>query len=212
VSGPGGKRIRVLVVEDHFVARFGLKGLIDDQPDMTVVAEAATGPQAVKLHAQHRPDVVLMDLRLPELDGIGATAAICRDDQAAKVLMFSTYDREEEVARALEAGAKGYILKEADGRELLSAIRVVFEGGRYLRPGLAQRLAENAQRERLNAREMQILHLMWKGLSNREIADELKLTHGTVRIYVSHVFEKLGVGKRTEAVAVALERGLIRDS
>lgn len=205
-------RIRVLIVEDHFIARFGLKGLINDQKDMVVAAEAANGAEAFTKYKESRPDVVLMDLRLPELDGIQATAAICREDPEARVLIFSTYDREDEVARALSAGARGYILKEADGRELLEAVRVVRAGGKYLRPGLAQRLAENAQRERLNARELQILQLMWRGLSNREIADELSLTHGTVRIYVSHVFEKLGVKKRTEAVAVGIERGLIREA
>lgn len=204
-------RLRILIVEDHFIARFGLKGLLGDQPDMVVVGEAVSGVEAFNLFRKLRPDLVLMDLRIPELDGIQTTAAMMREDPAAKVLIVSTYDREEEVARALDAGARGYVLKDADGRELLSAIRAVAAGGRYMHPSLEQRVAQVAQREKLNVREIQILQLMWKGLSNRDIAATLGLTAGTVRIYASHIFSKLGVKKRTEAVSVAVARGLIRE-
>jgi two-component system NarL family response regulator len=204
------KKIRVLVADDHFVARFGLKGLLGDQPDLEVVGEAKSGAEAVTLARQSRPDVVLMDLRMPGLDGVQATAAILREDPKARVLIVSSYDTEADVLRVNEAGAAGYIMKEAEPEELLRAIRAVAAGGRYLPPNIQARLEEGAEHGKLNARDLRILQHIGEGLSNKEIAEKMSLTAGTVRIYVSNILARLGVANRAEAVSLAIRRGLIR--
>lgn len=202
--------IRVLVVEDHFVARLGIRQLVQDASDMCVVAEATSGAEAVRLFREHRPDVVLMDLRLPGLDGIQATSAICSETPDARVLFLSTYAREAEVRRALRAGALGYVLKDADSIEILRAIRCVHRGDRHLPPALA-RVLEDGERDALNARELRILELMAEGRSNPEIAAATGLAASTVRVYITAVFQQLGVKNRTEAVAAARARGLVRE-
>jgi DNA-binding NarL/FixJ family response regulator len=182
--------IRVLIVEDHFLARFGLRGLIDDQPDMQVVGEATTCAEAIAEHARLRPDVVLMDVMLPDGDGIATTAQLRRADPEACVLVVTNSDGSDHVRGALAAGASGYLKKDAEGDEFVAAIR--------------------AGDGRLAPREHRVLELVFKGLSNREIAETMSLTPGTVRVYVSALLAKLGVRSRTEAVAVALDRGLLR--
>ncbi len=202
-------KIKILIVEDHFIAREGLKSLIGGQPDMEVVAEARDGTEAVGLYRSARPDVVLMDLRLPHVDGLQATTALLHEDPQACVLIVSSYDTDEDVGRAHEAGARGYILKEAEGPELLRAIRIVNGGERYLPSVMAARL-EGRDEQRLNVREMQVLQCLDKGKTNGEIAELLHLTPGTIRIYVSALLAKLGARNRTEAVSVAVTKGLIK--
>lgn len=203
-------RVRILIADDHFVARHGLKGLLDDQPDLRVVAEARSGAEAVTMFRQHRPDVVLMDLRMPGLDGVQATAAIVREDPGARVLIVSSYDTEADVLRVHEAGATGYVMKESEPEELLAAVRAVAAGDRYLPPHIRARLEQGVEHGRLPARDVKILDLISQGLSNREIAEKLSLTPGTVRIYVSNILARLNVSNRAEAVSLALKRGLIR--
>ncbi len=202
-------KLRVLVVEDHFIARLGISTLVDGEPDMEVVGQAESGRLGVQLYRERAPDVVLMDLRLPELDGAAATAAICREDPRARVLVLSHYEREEDVARALDAGARGYVKKETDGAALLDAIRRVARGERHLPPAIAARLEDRAPRAGLSRRELDILRGVFRGQSNAEIARALDISEGTVRIHVSNVLLKLGVKRRTEAIAVALKKGLL---
>lgn len=202
--------IRVLVVEDHFLARLAVTTLVGDASDMTVVAVAETGKQAIELVAAHAPDVVLMDLRLPELDGVGATAAICAAHPGARVLVLSNYESDEEIAGALAAGARGFLRKDVSGPELLDAIRRVAQGLRYLPANVANKLAERQGQAALTTREVEVLEHVFKGGSNRDIARALDITEGTVRIHVSNILLKLGVKRRTEAVAVALKRGILR--
>ncbi len=206
------RKIRVLVADDHFVARFGLKGLLEDQPDMDVVGEARSGAEAVAAARQNRPDVVLMDLRMPGLDGVQATSAILRDDPSAKVLIISSYDTEVEVLRVHEAGAAGYVMKEAEPDEILTAVRTVAAGGKYLPANIQARLDQGAEHGKLNARDLRILQYIGAGLSNKEIAEKLSLTAGTVRIYVSNILTRLGVSNRAEAVSLGIARGLVRQA
>jgi DNA-binding NarL/FixJ family response regulator len=207
VSTP--KRLRLLLAEDHFLPRFAVLQLIALESDLEVVGEADTGARAVELYRQLRPDVVLMDVRMPEQDGIAATAAIVKEDPAARVLMLSHYDDEEDVGRALEAGARGYLKKDVGATELLAAIRAVAAGGVHVDARAAEAARLRASDRRLSAREREILTLVGKGASNREIGVALGITEGTVRIHVSHIISKLGVTRRTEAVTAALKRGLL---
>ena len=202
-------KIRVLIVEDHLVARMGLKTLVDHAGDMTVVDEARTGQEAVEAYRRSKPDVVLMDLRLPLLDGLAATELIVKGDASAKVLVFSSFDSETDLSRAHAAGARGYVLKTAEGGDLLNAIRDVNTGRRVFPAGLADRLAAGRAAPELNTRERQLLAFVVKGLNNREIGELTGLTRGTVRIYLSRLFAKLQVSNRTEAVAVAFETGQV---
>jgi DNA-binding NarL/FixJ family response regulator len=202
--------IRVLVVDDHFLPRFAVKALLGDEADMQIVGEAQNGWQAVELFKQHRPDVVLMDLRLPEMDGVSAMTAVMREDPEARILVLSHYDSEVDIKRALEAGARGYLRKDTNGEILIEAIRAIASGKRYIPSEIAEKAAEPEARSSLTKRELHILTLIFKGMSNQEIANELEITEGTVRIHVSNILIKLGVKRRTEAVAVALKRGILR--
>lgn len=202
--------LNVLVVEDHHLPRYAITGLLEATGQMKVVAQAESGWQAVSLYRQHRPDVVTMDLRLPELDGISATAAICREYPAARILVLSQYESEDDVARALAAGALGFLRKDVDGATLVQAVRAVAGGQRWLASQLEEQLKECDARSRPTRRELEILQLVFEGLSNQQIADRLGLGLGTVRIHVSHILNKMGVKRRTEAVAVALKRGFLR--
>jgi two-component system NarL family response regulator len=202
------KPLRVLLAEDHFLPRFAVRSLLEREPDLQVVAEAETGWQAVALWKEHRPDVVLMDLRLPELDGHAAIAAIRRDDPAARILVLSNYEREEDVKRAMAAGAAGYLRKDVDGARLLEALRRVAGGGRYLPETASQLLAETETR--LSAREREILTLVCQARTNAEVGRALGISEGTVRIHMTNIMVKLGVKRRTEAITVALKKGLVR--
>lgn len=202
------RRIRVLCVDDHEVLRQGLTAVLSTQPDMEVVAEAGDGAAAVEAFQRHRPDVTLMDLRLPKLSGSEAIAAIRRDTPNARVVVLTTYDGIDDIHRALHAGARGYLLKDTLRRELVEAVRTVHRGGFWVSPPVAQRLAESMPHTSLTPRELDILGCIVRGLSNKEIAVELGVAEGTVRIHVSHVLEKLGVSDRTQAAVAAIERGI----
>lgn len=203
------KKMKVMIVEDHLVARMGLRTLIDHQSDMQVVEEARSGSEAVERYGRAKPDVVLMDLRLPVLDGIAATELIVKVDASARVLVFSSFDAETDLVRAHAAGARGYVLKSADAQDLLAAIRDVFEGRKHFPQALNDRLDQGTGPE-LNTRERELLLYLVKGLNNREIAEVSDLTRGTVRIYLTRLFAKLQVSNRTEAVTAAFERGLVK--
>jgi DNA-binding NarL/FixJ family response regulator len=203
------KPIRILVVDDHFMVRMGLSASLNVEPDMEVVAEAGKGDDALEAYRTHRPSLVMMDLRLPGMTGTDCTAAILREFPDACILMLSTHSGEEEIYRAMQAGARGYILKSMMREELLRAIRQVHAGRRYLDPIVASLLAERMSHRSLTTREIEVLRMVAKGLGNREIALALNIAEVTVKLHVSHVLEKLDVKDRTEAATAALQRGII---
>lgn len=202
-------KIRILIADDHFVVRMGLTAIINSQPDMIVVAEAGDGRQAVELFSQHRPDITLIDIRMPELNGIEATAEICRMDEKARVIVLTTYDGDEDIYRALRAGARAYLLKDMFREELLKAIRNVHAGRKHIPSEVAVRLAERTPGSELTAREMDVLALIVKGLSNKDIAIALSIAEGTVKLHINNILSKLDVEDRTQATTVALQRGII---
>jgi two-component system NarL family response regulator len=203
------KPIRILVVDDHFMVRMGLSASLNVEPDMEVVAEAGTGEAALEACRKHHPNLVIMDVRLPGMGGSDATAAILRQFPDVRVLMLSTHAGEEEIYRALQAGAHGYVLKNMVREELLRAIRQVVEGQRYLDPAVAPVLAARVGRRTLTGRELEILRMVAKGLGNKEIGAALNIAEVTVKLHVSHVLEKLNVRDRTEAATAAVQRGII---
>ena len=204
------QRIRVLMVEDHFVVRAGLRAIINAQQDMTVVAEAESGPEAVELHMRHAPDVTLMDLQIPGLDGISAMRAILTDAPDAKIMVLSTYGGEEQIVQAMQAGAHGYFLKHVKMEELLSAIRAIHSGEQRLPPEVESRMTERLGRPGLTARESEVLVLMARGLADEGIAVALRMSPVTVRVHVSRLIVKLGCEERSQAVAEAFRRGFVR--
>src|ERR1700722_1342486 len=206
---PSSKPIRILVVDDHFMVRMGLSASLSVESDMEVVAEAANAETALAAYKQHHPSLVIMDVGLPGGRGVDATAAIVQNFPDARVLMLSTHSGEEEVFRALQAGARGYILKSAMREELLRAIRDVRDGKRYLDPSVALLLAERLAHRSLTSRELEVLKMVAKGMGNKEIAASLSIAEVTVKLHVSHVLEKLNVKDRTEAATAALKRGII---
>jgi len=202
-------RIRVMFVDDHPMLRAGLAATLLAEDDMEIAAEASDGAEAIQMYQQHRPDIVLMDLRLPRLGGVEAIRAIRDADAKARIIVLTTYDGEEDIYRALDAGARAYLLKDMLRRELIDAIRAVHSGQTYLSPTVASRLASRVHREELSSRELEILGLVARGGSNKEVAARLGLAEGTVRIHMSNIFEKLGVHDRTEAAMEALKRGIL---
>ena len=203
------KKISVMVVDDHFVVRVGLKTTINMEPDMQMVAEASTAAQALDLYPKHRPDIVLMDLRLPGTNGFEATAALCRAHPEARVIVISSYEGEEDVFRALQAGARSYLPKSVLDQELAEAIRKIYAGGNYIPPSVAASLAERAHHPELSTRELEVLPLIVRGLSNKEIGARLFITEATIKLHVGNILAKLGVQDRTQASTVALQRGLV---
>ncbi len=201
--------IRILVVEDHNVVRQGLVALLKITPGMSVVAEAADGRQAVKLFLEHRPDVTLMDLRLPEMDGVAAITEIRRAAPAAKVIVLTTFDGDENIYRALQAGAKGYLLKDTFGDELMEAIRRVQSGKTTIPPIVAERLAGRMSGPGLTARELEVLQLIVKGRSNKQIGSDLSISEATVKTHINSILSKLAVSDRTQAATSALQRGIV---
>jgi DNA-binding NarL/FixJ family response regulator len=202
-------KIRVLTADDHPVVRTGIAAMIANEPDMTVVAEVGDGAAAVEMYAAHKPDVVLMDLRMPEMDGVAAIRAILAANADARIVALTTYDGDADIYRALDAGACGYLIKDMLGDELIRAVRTVAAGKRMIPPKVASRLAEFTPRVDLTAREVEVLRLVAKGLRNREIARVIGRTEETVKVHLKHVMQKLGVDDRTEAVTLALQRGII---
>ena len=203
------KPIRILVADDNFLVRLGLGAVLNAQSGMTVVAEAGNGRQAVELFRQHTPDVVLMDLRMPLMTGVEATRAIRIEYPGARIIVLTTYDGDEDIYRALQAGARAYLLKDVLREELLSAIRAVHLGQFHIPPAVAARLAERLPLSDLTARELEVLKLIVKGMSNSEIGTALTISTGTVKIHVNNILSKLGVSDRTQAATTALQRGIV---
>jgi len=203
------KPIHILVVDDHFMVRMGLSASLNVESDMQVVAEIGNGEAALDAYREYRPQVVLMDLRLPGMSGAHATAAILKEFSDAKILILSTHSGEEEIYQALQAGARGYVLKSAVREELLAAIRDVHAGKRHVDPVVAQSLAERMTHAALTTRELEVLKMVVKGLTNKEIGAQLHVAEVTVKQHVSHLFQKLNVNDRTQAATVALQRGIV---
>lgn len=207
------KRIRLVIADDHPVVRAGLQGMLASQPDFEIVGEATTGVEAVALTVALRPDVVLMDLRMAELDGVAATASIRKQQPETPVLVLTTYDSDADILRAIEAGATGYLMKDAPRDQLFAAIRSVAQGKSVLAPEIAARLLRRTHTEAgvaLSIREIEVLSRVARGASNKEIARGLHISEATVKSHLIHIFSKLGVADRTAAVTVGLERGLFR--
>jgi DNA-binding NarL/FixJ family response regulator len=204
------KRIRILIADDHSVVREGLVSLVKRKSDMVVVGEGSNGREAVELWKEHRPDVTLLDLRMPELDGVGAIKEIRELDENAHIVVLTTYDGDEDIYRAIKAGAKAYLLKDTARDALVETVRRVHAGETYLPPPLAAKLAERVSGEALSPREIEVLQRMAVGKSNKEIGTELFISEGTVKTHIKSIFSKLDVVSRTEAVATATRRGLIQ--
>jgi len=211
-SRPSPKpRIRVLIADDHGVVREGLVSMIRrNKADMTVVGEAGTGREAVELWNEHRPDVMLLDLRMPELDGVEVIKEIRATDEKARIIVLTTFDGDEDIYRAIQAGAKGYLLKDVPREALMDSIRRVHAGETSVPLHLVAKLADRVSGETLSKREIEVLKLMAQGKSNKEIASALFISEGTVKSHGKAIFAKMNVTSRTEAVADAARRGLLR--
>ena len=204
------RRARVLVVDDHALVRTGVANIISQEPDLQVVAEAANGLEAVEAFTRLRPDVTLLDMRMPVMEGVEAVRQIRAIDPAARVIVLTTYDTDEDITRALKAGAKAYILKDIAAAALVACIHDVLAGKTYLAPSAAAKLAERVTQVQLTPRELAALRSLADGRSNKEIAAALDISERTVKTHLAHLFEKLGVTSRTEAIKVASRRGLVR--
>lgn len=202
--------IRILVADDHPVVREGIAALLNRRPDMEVVAEAANGQEAVALYREMQPDVTLMDLRMPQMGGVAAIEAIRAQWPEVRVIVLTTYDGDEDIYRALEAGAQGYLLKETPREELVAAIRAVHAGQKHIPLQVATKLTERLFSPHLTARELEVLQQMAAGKSNREIGLALHIAEGTVKAHVNSLLDKLDAADRTQAVTAALRRGLVR--
>ena len=202
-------QIRCMVIDDHPVVRAGLTAIISAQTDMEVVAEAGNGQAAIELFRRHRPDVTLIDLRLPILGGVEAITEIRREFPAGRFIVLTTYEGDEDINRALDAGAQSYMLKGMTSEELVEAVRHVARGLRHIPQAVQMLREEGAPRLQLTPREAEVLELVVKGMSNREIADALSVTEGTVKSFINSILGKLGVRDRTQAATLALQRGLV---
>jgi DNA-binding NarL/FixJ family response regulator len=207
VSDPG--LIRILTVDDHALLRNGIAGLVNDERDMKMVAEAATGVEAIKQFKQYHPDITLMDLQMPEMSGIEAIVEIRSEFPEARIIVLTTYTGDVQVARALKAGARGYLLKARVNRDLVDVIRAVYSGQKRIPPEIAAELAEHAGEEDLSAREVEVLGLVARGNANKEIAARLAITEETVKSHIRRILDKLRANDRTHAVTIALKRGII---
>lgn len=201
--------IRVLTVDDHALLREGIAALLNAEPDMKLVAQASDGKEAIEQFRLHRPDVTLMDIQMPNLNGIEAISRIRNEFPNAKIIVLSTYSGDVQVLRAIEAGARGYILKGHVHRELLDAIRSVHAGHKRIPPEIAAQLADHAGDEELSSREIDVLRLVGEGNSNKQIADKLSIGETTVKSHISNILAKLGANDRAHAVTIALQRGIV---
>ncbi len=201
--------IKVLAVDDHPLVRKGIASILSNEGDMQLVGEANNGREAVDLFRQHHPDVVLMDLRMPEMDGIQATQAIRKDYPDARIIALTSYDGDQDIYRALEAGVRGYMLKEMVHTDVLRAIRTVHSGKRLMPQEVAGRLTEYFPQVALTPREVEVLGHVARGLANKEIADKLGTASGTVKMHIQNILEKLGAADRTHAVTIAIQRGIL---
>jgi DNA-binding NarL/FixJ family response regulator len=208
-AAPAAKA-RVLLVDDHALLRTGVANIINHEPDLHVVAEAENGRDALAAYEAHRPDVTLLDLRMPVMEGVEVVRQLRERDPQAGVIILTTYDTDDEISQALKAGAKAYVLKDIAAEDLVSCIRSVLAGKTYIAPAAAAKLAEGVTRVQLTPREMATLRLLADGKANKEIANALDISERTVKSHLAHLFEKLGVTSRTEAIKIATRRGLVR--
>jgi two-component system NarL family response regulator len=201
--------IRVLIVDDHVLVAEGLANIINYDPEMTVVAQAEDGQQAIDRYREHQPDITLMDLRMPGMGGVETITAICAEFKSARIIVLTTYDGDEDIYRGLQAGAQGYLLKDAKPSELLNAIRLVHSGQQYVSLAVASKLVGRMNNPLLSERELEVLRLIARGLSNQDIGAALNIGESTVKSHVTHILNKLGVSDRTQAVIVGAKRGLV---
>ncbi len=203
-------RIRVLCVDDHPLLREGIAAIINSQPDMVLIADASNGTEAIQKFKEHRPDVTLMDLRLPDISGVDSLMAIRADAPDARIIMLSTFEGDVEIHRALQAGARAYLLKNMPPKELVEVIRQVHAGKKRIPTEIAAHLAEHLSDEALTDREIDVLKHVGGGNRNRDIAERLFISEETVKVHIKHIMEKLGASDRTQAVAIAVRRGIIQ--
>jgi two-component system, NarL family, response regulator len=201
--------IRVLIADDHSIVRQGLATIINRDPEMTVIAQAENGQQAIDYFREHQPDVTLMDLRMPQVSGVAAISAISAEFKPARIIVLTTYDGDEDIYRGLQSGAQGYLLKDAKPNELLNAIRTVARGERYIPPDVGAKLVQRLSNPQLSERELEVLGLMAQGRSNPDIAATLSISENTVKTHVNRILSKLGVSDRTQAVIVGVKRGIV---
>ena len=201
--------IRVLIVDDHAIVRKGLTTIINRDPEMTAIAQAEDGQQAINAFREYQPDVTLMDLRMPKMGGVEAIMAICAEFKQARIAVLTTYDSDEDIYRGLQAGAQGYLLKDAKPGELLNAIRVIHNGQKYIPPEVGAKLLQRMSNPELSERELEVLRLMAKGMGNQEIGAALSIGESTVKSHVNRILSKLGVSDRTQAVITAVKRGIV---
>ncbi|WP_448265679.1 response regulator [Nostoc sp. DSM 114159] len=201
--------IRVLIVDDHAIVRKGLATIINRDPEMTAIAQAEDGQQAIAAFREHQPDVTLMDLRMPKMGGVEAIMAICAEFKQARIAVLTTYDGDEDIYRGLQAGAQGYLLKDAKPGELLNAIRAIYNGQKYIPPEVGAKLLQRMSNPELSERELEVLRLMAQGKGNQEIGTALNIGESTVKSHVNRILSKLGVSDRTQAVITAVKRGIV---
>jgi two-component system, NarL family, response regulator len=201
--------IRVLIADDVAIVRQGLATIVDRDPEMTAIAQAEDGQQAIALFREYQPDVTLMDLRMPQMGGVEAIVAICAEFKQARIMVLTTYDGDEDIYRGLQAGSQGYLLKDAKPPELLNAIRTIHSGQKYVPPEVGAKLVQRMSNPELSERELDVLRLMAQGMHNLDIAAALNIGESTVKSHVNRILSKLGVNDRTQAVIVAIKRGIV---
>jgi len=204
------EKIRILIADDHYVVRIGLNALISVEPDMQVIAEAADGAQALELFVRHRPDLALLDMRMPVKDGVQTATEIRSQFPEARIIMLTAFEGDENIHKALQAGAHGYVFKNSSVEKLIPALRAVLAGGNWIPQEVASRLASRKSFEKLTDREVQVLRELAKGLANKEIAESLIISEHTVKTHLKNILGKLRVADRTEAVTTAIQRGIIQ--
>ncbi|WP_263012784.1 response regulator transcription factor [Laspinema olomoucense] len=201
--------IHIVIADDHPIVRQGLVALLEQEPDFKVVAQAGNGEEAIACFRLHQPDVILMDLRMPQMDGVTAITQICGECPEARIIVLTTYDGDEDIYRGLQAGAKGYLLKDTEPDELITAIRRVTLGKKYIPSAVGEKLSDRLESSQLSDRELQVIRLIIAGETNQQISHQLKISESTVKFHVNNILGKLGVRDRTQAAIVAVKRGIV---